>query len=115
MRKICAVRQARRYNGPETGSSEREIRYKKASQDGPGPAQFACCLALTWTALTKIKDAEEGLARVHCADLPLVSARRASLVSARRCPGDVLVATVAPPVATTAGAFAVPNLTLAGF
>ena len=115
MRKMCAVRQARSYYGPKTDSGEREIRYKKASQGGAGPAQFAWCLAVAWTALTKIKDAEEGLARVHCADLRLVCARRAFLVSARRCPGDGLVATVAPPVAMIAGAFAVPKLTLAGF
>ena len=61
------------------------------------------------------RDVEEGLASAHCADLPLVSERRAFLVSARRCPDDVLVATVAPPVAMLAGAFAVPKLTRVGF
>ena len=88
---------------------------KKPARAVPGRLSSLVVWAVTWSAVTKIRDAEEGLARVHCADLLLVSARRAFLVSARRCPGDVLVATVAPPVATIAGAFAVPKLTLAGF
>jgi len=115
MRKICAMRQAKGIKPARLTAANGRLDTKKPARAVPGRLSSLVLWAVTWPAVTKIRDAEEGLARVHCAGLPLVSVRRAFLVSARRCPGDVLGATVAPPVATLAGAFAVPKLTLAGF
>ena len=75
-------------------------------------------LSLRLTVSTKFRDVgcrAEELVRVDCAGLDLWSARRAFLVSARRCPGDVLVESVAPPVAMIAAAFAVQKLRFVGF